>query len=200
MPLHIFEPRYREMMRDALSGDGLIVIGTFKPGWEASYYGRPALEPVAGLGQIRRYERLPDGRYNIVLKGLHRVRIHGEAAIERAYRVGDVEAIRERPIFLCVSEQQTLRDRITRLASQILCSQIPDGARVLFDHLVSVVTPLGSLTDVIAGTIDLPHRKRYELLTELDPVQRAHNLTRVLVARSRALCKSAPHFLFPNLN
>ncbi len=44
-PLHVFEPRYREMLQDALTGDHLITMAILEPGWEKNYEGRPAVSP-----------------------------------------------------------------------------------------------------------------------------------------------------------
>src|SRR5947199_7503065 len=69
-PLHIFEPRYRQMTADALAGDRLIAMALPQPGWEPHYLGKPALHPVACLGRILAEQELADGRYNILLRGL----------------------------------------------------------------------------------------------------------------------------------
>ena len=66
LPLHIFEPRYRDMVADALDGDRIIGMALLRPGWEANYEGRPPIYPVGCAGLITHSERLPDGRYNIV--------------------------------------------------------------------------------------------------------------------------------------
>ena len=78
LPLHVFEPRYREMVADALNSDRLIGMALLRPGWEADYDGRPAVYPVGCSGVITHVERLADGRYNIVLRGLDRFRIVDE--------------------------------------------------------------------------------------------------------------------------
>src|ERR1700752_3118620 len=73
--LHIFEPRYRQMTADALAGDRLIAMVLLRPGWEADYDGRPPVHEVACLGRIAAEQRLPDGRFNLQLRGLSRARI-----------------------------------------------------------------------------------------------------------------------------
>src|SRR5437660_4656510 len=75
LPLHIFEPRYRQMTADALAGDRLITMALLKPGFEAEYDQRPPLYPVACLGKILADQQMEDGRYHILLLGLSRVRI-----------------------------------------------------------------------------------------------------------------------------
>ena len=69
-PLHVFEPRYRELVREALAGDGLIAMGTLLPGWESDYEGRPPVFPMACLGRIVSHHQLDDGSYNILLLGV----------------------------------------------------------------------------------------------------------------------------------
>src|SRR4051812_44153248 len=77
-PLHVFEPRYRDLMAEAIASDQTIVMACLAPGWEAHYVARPEVYPMACLGKITTYQRLPDGRYNLLLKGISRVRLGEE--------------------------------------------------------------------------------------------------------------------------
>jgi Lon protease-like protein len=90
LPLHIFEPRYRQMLADALGSDELIGIQLLKPGREMDEEGRPAVFAVGCAGQIVEHEALEDGRSNILLRGVFRYRIAAEPAADRPYRVADV--------------------------------------------------------------------------------------------------------------
>src|SRR6187549_2355854 len=94
LPLHIFEPRYRAMVADALRGDRIIGMTLLQPGFEADYDGRPAVYPLGCAGLITHSETLPDGRFNIVLRGLEKFRIVGEDE-SRSYRLAHIEAIAE---------------------------------------------------------------------------------------------------------
>jgi Lon protease-like protein len=94
LPLHIFEPRYREMVADALEGDRLIGMVLLRPGWERDYDGRPAVYPVGCAGVITHHDPLPDGRCNIVLRGLEKFRITGEDT-SRAYRIARIDSLHE---------------------------------------------------------------------------------------------------------
>jgi len=94
LPLHIFEPRYREMVADALATDRMIGMVLLRPGWERDYEGRPPIYPVGCSGVITHAERLADGRYNIVLRGVERFRILQEDS-SRSYRRAIVEAVAE---------------------------------------------------------------------------------------------------------
>src|SRR5436853_468650 len=71
-PLHVFEPRYRQMTADALADDRLITLVLLKPGWEDAGNKPPAVHPVACLGRVVADQLLPDGRYNLLLRGLSR--------------------------------------------------------------------------------------------------------------------------------
>jgi len=94
--LHIFEPRYRAMVADALKGDGIIGLIQLRPGYEANYEGRPPVFAIGCAGVIAKSEQLPDGRYNLVLRGLVKFRILSEDQ-SRPYRLARVETIPEDP-------------------------------------------------------------------------------------------------------
>ena len=94
LPLHIFEPRYRAMVADALDGDRLIGMVLLKPGYEVEYEGRPAVYPIGCAGVITHTEQLADGCYNIVLRGLEKFRVTAEDT-SKPYRVGIVDHLAE---------------------------------------------------------------------------------------------------------
>ena len=77
-PFLIFEPRYREMIADALKGDRVIGMVMLQPGYEKDYEGRPPIRDIGCAGTIEKYEQLPDGRYIILLRGLSTFRIVSE--------------------------------------------------------------------------------------------------------------------------
>ncbi|SMF63568.1 LON peptidase substrate-binding domain-containing protein [Allosphingosinicella indica] len=86
LPLHIFEPRYRAMVRDAMAGDQLIAMVQPRDAKD-----KPGLFPVGCIGRIEASEALDDGRFNIVLEGLTRFRIAREAEVETPYRQIDAD-------------------------------------------------------------------------------------------------------------
>jgi Lon protease-like protein len=94
MPLHIFEPRYRAMVADALAGDRIIGMVLLKAGFEADYNARPPIFPIGCAGVITHSEPLPDGRFNIVLKGIEKFRVADEDT-GKPYRLARVEPIPE---------------------------------------------------------------------------------------------------------
>src|SRR6266581_9334560 len=86
LPLHVFEPRYRELTRDCLAGHQLMGVARLRPGYETTYYGRPPVYERCGVGRIICSEELPDGRFALLLRGVARVEIARELPPERAYR------------------------------------------------------------------------------------------------------------------
>ena len=122
-PLHIFEPRYREMVADALEGDRIIGMVMLRAGYEDEYAGNPPIYDIGAAGVITNVERLPDGRYNIVLSGLVKFRIRNEDQ-SRPYRVAEVEAL---PEPLGDADRDTLRD-YRPLLMELLASVAPGQA------------------------------------------------------------------------
>lgn len=90
LPLHIFEPRYREMVGNAIDGDGLIAIVQPQSA-ETEGGDEPPLFDVGCVGEIVGLEELEDGRFNIILNGSNRFRIIGEVDLDTPYRVADLD-------------------------------------------------------------------------------------------------------------
>ena len=122
LPLHIFEPRYRAMVADALEGERLIGMVMLRPGWEPRYEEAPDVYPIGCAGFITHADRLPDGRFNMMLRGMEKFRILGERpareGVER-YRVARVESIREAKTGTTAASQQA-RHRLERLLAKKL--------------------------------------------------------------------------------
>ncbi len=93
-PFFIFEPRYREMLADALEGDRVIGMVALQPGYEEDYEGRPPVFSVGCAGVITRAARNEDGTWFVELAGTTRFRIVGEDA-SRPYRLALVEPLPE---------------------------------------------------------------------------------------------------------
>lgn len=96
LPLHIFEPRYRQMVDEALDGAGQIAMAIFDGDeWKQEYHANPPLKSYVCVGQIVQHESLPDGRYNILLQGVCRAKVveHEEPDSERLYRRAVLEPV-----------------------------------------------------------------------------------------------------------
>jgi hypothetical protein len=96
-PLHLFEPRYRQLARDVLQGERRIGMVVVRPEHVDEMPGDPPIYPIGCAGVITESQRLPDGRYNLVLLGEHRVRIVGEEprGESQLYRVAQVVRLPE---------------------------------------------------------------------------------------------------------
>ncbi len=173
-PLHVFEPRYRELFEDALRGDGLIAMALLEPGWENDYEGRPALYPTACLGRISAYFQLSDGTYNVLLLGLRRVRLVRELRPARQFREAEValcdDIYRAGPLARRRALQREFREALQRF--------LPGhpAAQEQLDQLLDNDVPLGTLTDVIGFMLDLDVAQKHLLLHEVDVYRRAELL------------------------
>ncbi len=173
-PLHIFEPRYRDLLEDALAGDRLIAMAVLAPGWERTYEGRPAIHPTACLGRITACCRLPDGTYNVLLLGLRRVKIVRELAPVRRFREAEVE-VREdvypaQQASHCAVLQQALRRGLMRILPTL-----PEANEQL-DQLLDNDVPLGMLSDLISYMLDIGLADKQLLLDEANVDRRAESL------------------------
>jgi uncharacterized protein len=90
LPLHIFEPRYREMIRDAMASDRFVGMVLLKEGWEDDYENNPPVHEIGCVGRILYSQSLEDGRFNIILYGLNRIQIK-DHFYDRNYRQAWVE-------------------------------------------------------------------------------------------------------------
>jgi len=165
MPLHIFEPRYRQMIEDSLDGPGRIVVSAILEGWQDQLAGAPPVLPVAGLGEIARHERLPDGRFMIWLAGLVRVRLR-EVPSDRLYRKVEVLPLPEEPA--SGDSQKALRARLT----QAVRARAPELTELPAD------LPLGRLTDLLLMNLQLPQGCMQDLYSRLAVAERAERVLR----------------------
>jgi Lon protease-like protein len=169
IPLHIFEPRYRDMVRDALAADRVLALAQLEPGWEPRYGGRPAMQRVMCAGLIIWDEALPDGRYNILLQGVCRARLVSELSSERLYREARVDLLPDPPFH--GPEEEQLRQAVFELVGRVP----PSFSEGLLPAVARATG--GALADVVAAAIIPEPERRQELLAELDVRQRLHDVT-----------------------
>lgn len=165
-PLRIYEPRYRAMMADALAGDRVIGIVQLRPGYEADYEGRPPVYAVGCAGVIADSEQLPDGTYNLLLRGLVKFRIVSEDN-SRPYRRGRVEVLIEEPD---ATERQALAGERERLLGLLGASVSRPPDEVASEDIVNT----------LAQFLAMPVARRQELLEANGPLARARGLVRLI--------------------
>jgi Lon protease-like protein len=177
VPLHIFEPRYRAMIADALKGDRIIGMVMLQPGHESEYEGRPPIFPIGCAGLITDYEQLPDGRYNIVLGGLVKFRVTSEDN-SRPYRLARVETIPEvlddRGTEALRQERERLTSLMSALSDQLGFPDPPPGV------------PDEQVVDQLAEHLPLAPLARQKLLEQESPLARATVLVKLLEALVKA--------------
>ena len=130
LPLHIFEPRYRAMVSDALAGSRTIGMAMLKAGWETAE-DNPAIHAIGGAGEIVESEELEDGRYNILLQGQFRYRIVREEAAATPYRTASVEEIAAIPFTSAEEEARVSRIALAtfeKVRSLLDLPPVPEGA------------------------------------------------------------------------
>jgi Lon protease-like protein len=172
LPLHIFEPRYREMMRDALTGERLIAMALLKPGWDRDYYGQPPVHEVVGVGRILEEEALPDGKYNLLLQGLWRARIV-EVVSSEPYRTARVALLEDRLPEGGPWERR--RKLLLAFFAQMLREVTKGQTEGPPDDL-----PLGRLTDLLVSILPFEMPVKQEFLEEPDAGARSERLVRLL--------------------
>ncbi|MEM9064305.1 MAG: LON peptidase substrate-binding domain-containing protein [Planctomycetota bacterium] len=186
-PLHLFEPRYRQMTDHALDGPGLIATAMFgAPAggatWEQEYHGNPPIRPAVCVGRIAEHEKLPDGRYNILLQGLCRARILREEMPdeERMYRRAYVQPIGPLPGKpMDPTTDQPVPPDLSHFRGTLL-ERLEGGqlsrltiAEALVGYARDTDIPPEVLIDVAAFALVDDNDMRYRLLAEADPGVRA---------------------------
>ena len=174
-PFHVFEPRYRAMVEDALAGDSIIGMVLLRPGFEPEYEGRPPVYDVGCAGIIVSSQLLPDGRYNILLRGLTKFRILGED-LNRLYRLASVESITEG---VASDERPRLSRRRRQLEDALraasMGSEVP-GAGLSDEEAI----------DGLSLSLPLAPAQRQALLEAAGPIERALALAGLIRPRAQA--------------
>jgi Lon protease-like protein len=172
LPLHIFEPRYRTMVADALEGDRIIGMVLLRAGWEANYEGRPPIYPIGCAGLITFAERLDDGRYNIVLRGLEKFKVIDESE-SLSYRVATVDSILESSTD---ADRAAMREARRRLEALLVPQPEGRGA----EPKVPPSMPDEDLVNALAQYLELEPVEKQALLERDTLLSRCRSLIELL--------------------
>lgn len=161
LPLHVFEPRYRALVADALSSDKVFALAQVFPGQETRAE-HPELEPMLCVGTIALHQGLADGRSNLVLAGVARARLVHELPQTKLYR--EVEAVLLEDPVLDEADQDelALRSVVVELMAR-LPTEVAERLALLTTRLRG-----GALADLLASTIMEDVARRFEVLNETD--------------------------------
>lgn len=165
LPLHVFEPRYRAMVGDAMDDDrliGMVLIRGADGPVPPAPVGRPDLPdvyPVGCAGRIVEHEALEDGRSLIVLKGVTKFRIRGELTTPHPYRVANVQALYEAP--MPAEKMRSFRDELRALLSDYVAAMSGDRAEV---DKVFAKLDLEGLVNTLAASLPISVVEKQSLL------------------------------------
>lgn len=176
-PLHIFEPRYKQMVEDALDDNGLIALCLLQP---SSGYGASSVLPIFPdicIGKIVQEERFPDGRFNLLLQGVARAKIIKEVNDGELYRIAKVEILQD---IADPSAENTarMRSKLLKLMTKWFSQQ--SSAKEQLDRLVNSDLSLGNLCDVFSFALPLSVEMKILLLQLVKVEERASLLLEVI--------------------
>lgn len=176
LPLHIFEPRYKQMISDTLKGNGLLGMIIFEPGWEEHYFSRPKIVSVGCVGKIKDAVLLDEGKYNISLFGLNRFRIIQEIS-GKPYRQAEVEFLEEKnDLVLDIEKKHPL---ITQYENYLKLLPENTGEKQKPLELDRCET-LANLVDQIAYSLGISTGQKQAFLEEQDTLKRMQTVQSML--------------------
>jgi hypothetical protein len=184
LPLHIFEERYRQMTAEALAGDRMIGMVLLKPGYGADYDGAPAIYGIGCAGLITHADRMEDGRYNLVLRGLEKFSIEQEEppAPGRPYRTAVVSSI---PDTLAADERLAMPAQRRKLET-LLAPLFPTA----LEHSLPPTMPDEDLVNALSQYLAFEPLEKLALLERSGPLARSQSLIELLEMKS--LVKAGP--------
>jgi Lon protease-like protein len=184
LPLHVFEPRYRKLVADAMEGDrtiGMVLIrgadGAVEPA-PPDRPDRPAVYDVGCAGRIVEHEPLDDGRSMIVLRGTVRFRIRRELEVAQPYRVVEAQALYEAPI--PAEHMRSWRDELRLLVGDYAAAL--SGERDVVDKVFEKLD-LEGLVNYLAASLPLSVLEKQSLLECATAEQRFRRLCNILQYR-----------------
>jgi Lon protease-like protein len=180
-PLHVFEPRYRALVRDALQGDRILAVPQLLSA-EGLRELHPPVRPIAGAGYIEHHLEREDGRYDIVVRGLARVRLADELRSEAAYRTFRAEIAEERWPRGGPEELQRELEPLRQLVLELSTRLPPEsGAPALAEAVAQLKDPSGVVDLVAAAAVSEPEA-RQAVVEELDVRRRLERVVSEVAA------------------
>jgi len=177
-PLHIFEPRYCDLLREALETDRLIAMATLTGGIATASEQTPPIASTVCVGKIISHAEVEDARHNILVVGIRRARIIREIDAGRAFRIAQIECTEDVYPPTGTDARIGLKQRLLNAFGEI----IPVSANVQknLHDLMAGQMGLGPITDIVSYTLPFDAEEKLRLLSEPDVDARAEELIRLL--------------------
>lgn len=179
LPLHVFEPRYRAMVRDVLQGHRALAVVMIKDKGRVDEQGHPEIADIAGVGVIVDHVELPGGRYDILLRGRGRVRLC-ELPFEPPYRRAQAKIITSPPEDVPAPEVMAL------MASASAFAALLDKSHGGFELRFPPGASPGVLADLCAHQLVLDARERQVILETMDTGERVRRVAEALALQRLA--------------
>jgi len=180
LPLHVFEPRYRAMLADALRTHGAIAMVRYADGAAEAESDLPPIEPVAGAGVILEHQPLANGRFNVILLGQARVHLT-ELPFESPYRRARATLLRDFGAAPSEEDSLALHQAVQRLVRAV---QRRDAG---FHFELPANASPSALADLAAHHLIVSPRTRQVLLGSTDPRERVRVVTAELLGQVAGL-------------
>ncbi|MDB4935185.1 MAG: hypothetical protein JWP87_2157 [Labilithrix sp.] len=191
LPLHVFEPRYRAMLQHALSAHGALVVAQLASGEDE--HGRPRIAPISGGGVVIEHQPLADGRSNVVLLGIARLRLDElEPDEARPFRVARATILEDLPVSIRENDRTALVAAATMFAAEVKKHD------PTFSFKMPATLDAAHVADLCAFQLVIDARARQAMLDELDPRVRVEMVLNQLALQHGAMMhtdKSRPTVL-----
>ncbi|HWL87545.1 MAG TPA: LON peptidase substrate-binding domain-containing protein [Polyangiaceae bacterium] len=178
LPLHVFEPRYRAMLRDCLDTHGAMAIVMIPDTHSADVHGNPPIVQVACVGTVIEHQPLEDGRSNILVSGVARVRLE-ELPFLPPYRRARATLLEEHGDEVSSNDRTALVGAATAFATEV------KKCDPMFHFHLPPEAKIGTIADLCAHHLVVDASARQAILEELEIVRRVQQVIRELALQQR---------------
>ncbi len=192
--LHIFEPRYCELVLDSMAADTLITMSVLKPNWEATT-NRPRLHPIVTIGKVLTHTRLEDGRFNLLLIGASRARISNEIPTAKPYRMAEVTLLEDYCDATAEKEALLRESLVTEFRKVHSLEKQLDKESI--EGLINDELPFGILCDLICYSLGATIAKQVEILETLETSLRAEKVLELIRMKQNGQFSNAKRVDYP---
>ncbi len=177
-PLHIFEPRYCDLLHDALNSDRLIAMATLTGGIATTVQQAPSIATSVCLGKIISHAEVEDDRHNILLVGIRRAQIIREVDAGRSFRIAEIDVAEDIYPPVGAEARIELKQRLLEAFGEII--PVSGSVQKNLHELMAGQMGLGPITDIVSYTLPFDVDEKLRLLSEPNVDARAESLIKLL--------------------